>query len=111
MKKYVYPVILFSDAENKSYTVLFPDLDIVANGDTVEEAYVEAEEFLKSYLEFAIKMNSKISNPSTYIETEKMNPKRIVLLADAEVASSVQLTEEEKEYKNFIQKFMIAAED
>jgi len=111
MKKYVYPVILFTDAQNKSYTVLFPDLDIVASGETVEEAYLEAEDFLKSYLEFAIKMNSQVSSPSTYEETEKMNPKRIVLLADAEVSENFQLTPKEAEYKNFVQKYLYTSED
>ena len=111
MKKYVYPVILFTDSENKGYTILFPDLDIVASGDTVEEAYLEAEDYLKAYLEFASKMNSQISSPSTYLETEKMNPKRIVLLADAEINGFLDLTPEEEEYKNFVQKYLTVAED
>ena len=111
MKKYVYPVILFTDAENKGYTVLFPDLDIVASGETVEEAYLEAEDYLKAYLEFAGKMNNQVSKPSTYLEVEKMNPKRIILLADAEVNGSIELTPEEEEYKNFVQKYLVALED
>ena len=111
MKKYVYPVILFSDADDKSYTVLFPDLDIVASGDTVEEAYLEAEDYLKAYLEFANKMGSVVSNPSTYLETEKMNPKRIVLLADAEISGELNLSPEEEEYKNFVQKYLTTSEE
>ena len=111
MKKYLYPVILFTDAENKSYTVLFPDLDIVASGDTVEDAYLEAEDFLKAYLEFAGKMNSQIPNASTYEDTEKLNPKRIVLLADAVVDDKLKLTKEEEEYKNFVQKYLYNSED
>jgi len=111
MKKYVYPVILFTDADNKSYTVLFPDLDIVASGETVEEAYLEAEDYLKAYLEFAGKMNSQISSPSTFIETEKMNPKRTVLLAGAEVSDQLNLTKEEEEYKNFVQKYLAVEGD
>jgi len=111
MKKYVYPVILFSSADDKSYTVLFPDLDVVASGETVEEAYLEAEDYLKAYLEFAGKMQSQIASPSTYIETEKMNPKRIVLLADAEVSEELNLTPEEEEYKNFVQKYLTTSEE
>lgn len=111
MKKYVYPVILFTDAEEKSYTVLFPDLDIVSSGETVEEAYLEAEDFLKAYLEFAGKMESEITAPSTYADTEKLNPKRTVLLADAQVADGLVLTQEEQEYKNFLQKYVYDSED
>lgn len=105
MKKYVYPVIVFEVSE-KNYTVLFPDLDIVASGDTIEEAYLEAEDFLKSYLDFAEKMNSKIASPTTFLDTEKLNPKRVVLLADAEVSGDFSLTEDEVEYKNFISKYV-----
>lgn len=108
MKKYVYPVILFEDAEKKYYTVLFPDLDIVASGETVEDAFLEAEDFLQSFLEFAEKMNSKIASPTPYVETEKMNPKRIVLLADAQTSGDYSLTQEEEQYKNFISKYVVS---
>lgn len=111
MKKYVYPVILFEVGDEGHYTVLFPDLDIVASGDTVEEAYLEAESYLKAYLEFAEKMKSNISNPSTYNDTVKLNPKRVVLLADASVKGDWQLTTEENEYKNFVAKFLYNTED
>ena len=111
MKKYVYPVILFSDADNKSYTVLFPDLDIVASGETVEEAYLDAEDYLKSYLEFATKMENDIVAPTSFVDTQKMNPKRVVLLADAEVSGRIVLSQEEEGYKNFIQKYLYTSED
>lgn len=111
MKKYVYPIVLFADSEQNGYTVLFPDLDIVASGDTVEEAYVNAGQYLKTYLEFASKMESNISSPSKYDEASKMNPKRVVLLQDADIASEFQLTEEEKEYKNFVQQFVVTVEE
>lgn len=106
MKKFVYPVILFADAEKKYYTVLFPDLDIVASGETVEQAYIAAGDYLQSYLEFAGKMNTEITSPSTFEDTQALNPKRIVLLADAEVGEEFKLTAEEVEYKNFLQGYV-----
>ncbi len=111
MKKYVYPVILFEVGDDGHYTVLFPDLDIVASGDTVEEAYLEAEAYLKAYLEFAEKMQSQISNPSTFNDTSTLNPKRVVLLADAEVSGEYKLTDEEAEYKNFVKKYLYNTEE
>ncbi len=107
MKKYVYPVILFDVNEGKNYTVLFPDLDIIASGETVEDAYVEAEEYLQTYLEFAEKMKSTIPSPTSYLDTEKLNPKRIVLLADAETKGETTLTNEEQSYKNFLQQYLV----
>lgn len=111
MKKYCYPVILYSDAEKKNYTVLFPDLDVVGSGETPEEAYLSAESYLEAYLEFASKMQTKIANPSTFEETMMLNPKKSVMLADAVVDSSFQLTDSENQYKNFISQFLTTAED
>lgn len=111
MKKYVYPVVLFADDKKKSFTVLFPDLDIVATGATVEEAFLEAEDFLKSYLEFAGKMGNKAARASTFEEVRMMNPKRIVLLTAANISNEIKLTPEEEEYKNFIAQYLVDSED
>ena len=81
MKKYAYPVILFYSEEEKNYTVLIPDLDIVASGETVEKAYLSAEDYLETFLDFAEKMESPIT---TFDDTQRVNPKRIILLVDAE---------------------------
>ena len=111
MKKYVYPIIVFEAAESNSYTVLFPDLDIVASGDTVEEAYLRAEDYLKTYLEFVEKMQSKISEATSFVDTQKLNPKRVVLLADAETKGEYVLTEDEERYKNFVSKYIVSSEE
>ena len=73
MKKYVYPVILFYSEEEKNYTVLIPDLDIVASGETVEKAYLSAEDYLETFLDFAEKMESPISPATTFDDTQRMN--------------------------------------
>lgn len=107
MEKYVYPMVLFTNKDSQGYTVLYPDLDIVTSGDTVEEAYLRAKEYLQSYLEMSVKFESVLSNASTYEEAQGLNPKRIVLLSDAEVkAANIVLTDKEKEYKNFMKKFL-----
>lgn len=110
MKKFVYPVILFKSNEENNYTVLIPDLDIVACGDTVEQAYLSAQDYLETFLEFAVKMESPIAEATTFDDTLKLNPSRIVLLIDADVEEALALTEGEKEYKNFIAQFIEAEE-
>ncbi len=110
MKKYIYPVIVF-EANDNSYTVLFPDLDIVASGDTVEEAYKYAEDYLESYLEFAGKMENKIAEPTSFVDTQKLNPKRLVMLADALAKDSYQLTDGEEKYKNFLKNLVTTSEE
>ena len=111
MKKLVYPVILFKSEEENNYTVLIPDLDIVACGDTVEKAYLSAEDYLETFLGFASKMESPITPATSFEDTQKLNPKKIVLLAGAECEVEVELSEYEKQYKNFVQQFVLQTED
>ena len=111
MKKFIYPVVLFSDKTDKTYTVLFPDLDIVACGETVEEAYVQAEEYLKAYLEFASKMGATVPEATKYEDALKLNPQRFVLLADTDVEDGLSLNSQEEAYKNFVQKYLVDAEE
>lgn len=103
MKRFVYPMVVFENKNDKEYTVLFPDLDIVTSGNTVEEAYVKGRDYLDTYLDLAIKFDSVLPAPSTYTEAEGMNPKRIVLLADSKLdVENVSLSAEEASYKAMI---------
>ena len=111
MKNFIYPIVLFSDKTDNTYTILFPDLDIVACGETVEEAYFEAEDYLKSYLEFAVKMGAEIPESTKYEDALKLNPQRFVLLADADVADGLTLTSQEEGYKNFVQRYLVDSEE
>ena len=111
MKKFIYPIVLFSDKTDKTYTVLFPDLDIVACGETVEEAYTLAEDYLQAYLEFATKMDAEVPEPTKYEDAIKLNPQRFVLLADAVVTDGLALTSQEENYKNFVEKYLVDTEE
>lgn len=103
MKRFVYPMVIFENKNDKEFTVLFPDLDIVTTGNTVEEAYVKGRDYLDSYLDMATKFDAYIATPSTYVEAEGMNPKRIVLLADSKIAEeNISLSAEEASYKTMI---------
>ena len=107
MEKYVYPMVLFANKDSQGYTVLFPDLDVVASGNTVEDAYLCAKEYLQTFLEIAVKFDSSLSEASTYDEAQGLNPKRIVLLSDAEVdKNNLVLSKNEKQYGNFMQKML-----
>lgn len=103
MKRFVYPMVIFENKNDKEFTVLFPDLDIVTSGNTVEEAYIKGRDYLDSYLDIAVKFDSEISAPSTYVEAEGMNPKRIVLLADSKIEEeNLSISAEEASYKTMI---------
>lgn len=109
MKNCVYPLVVYADKEENCYVGLFPDLDITAVGDTIEETYISAIQNLKMFLEFANKMESEISSPSTYIETAGLNPKRVVLLTMVEIdVENLVLTNEDQDYKNFLSAMLVS---
>ena len=45
MKRYIYPMVLFTD-ENELYTALYPDLNLMASGSSVEDVYARANDYL-----------------------------------------------------------------
>lgn len=64
-----YPALI--DGEKGAYGVTFPDLPgIVAMGNTVDEALVNAEEALRDYAIEAEKDGEKISLPSAFEQLE-----------------------------------------
>ena len=112
MKRFVYPMVIFEDKDASEYTVLFPDLDIVASGDSVEDAFLKGQDYLNSYIDMCVKFDSELASPSTFLETEGMNPKRIVLLADSEVdTENINLSAEEASYKASIKNVIVVVGD
>lgn len=110
MKKCVYPLVVYADHNENNYLAMFPDLDLIARGDTVEEAYLSALENLEMFLDFAVKMGTDVSAPCTYEETVGLNPKRVVLLASVQVDENAELTTYEQDYKSFISKLLVTEE-
>lgn len=111
MKRYIYPMVLFTD-EDDLYTALYPDLNLLASGSSIEDTYARATDYLEFYLQSATKFETKIGSMSTYAEIQALNPKKIVLLGYADIdEDSLVLTEEEKVEKNFIEQFVYTEED
>ncbi len=111
MKRYIYPMVLFTD-ENDLYTALYPDLNLLASGSSVEEAYARANDYLKFYLVSALKFETQIASMSTYVEIQALNPKKIVLLGYADIDDDgIILNEKEQAEKNFLEEFVFTEED
>ena len=106
MKRYVYPMVLFTD-ENETYAALYPDLNLLASGFSIEDVYVRANEYLDFYIVSSLKYETNIANASTYSEIQALNPNRIVLLGSAVVdEDAIVLTDEEQMKKNFLNEFV-----
>lgn len=106
MKRYIYPMVLFTD-ENDLYTALFPDLNLLASGSTIEEVYSRANDYLDFYIVSAIKFGIPLASMSTYAETRALNPQKIVLLASVQVEEDdIILTKQEQTERDFLKEFM-----
>ena len=106
MKRYIYPMVLFTD-ENDLYTALYPDLNLLASGISIEDVYSRANDYLDFYLVSATKFGMKIASMSTYAEIQALNPKKIVLLGSAQIEETdIVLTDQEQVEKNFLNEFL-----
>ena len=61
---FVYPAY-FVDGEDE-IVVSFPDLELVIEGDTYEEAFLFAKNYLKEYCIYSLKHDFEIPDPSYY---------------------------------------------
>lgn len=111
MRRYIYPMVLFTD-ENDLYTALYPDLNLLASGFSIEDVYSRATDYLGFFLTSSLKYDAKIASQSSYAEIQALNPQKIVLLGCAEVdEDSIILTDEEEADKNFLKEFVFTEED
>lgn len=83
MKQFVYPIVLYFDNDASCYTVAFHDLDIFTEGDTVEEAFLKAKEFLEAYLDCSVEFNETPEAATEYLKVAKESGENIVLLIEA----------------------------
>lgn len=110
MRRYIYPMVLFTD-ENDLYTALYPDLNLLATGSSIEEVYARANDYLDFYVMSAMKFGTPIANSSTYAEILALNPKKIVLLGSAMIEEDeIVLTKQEQVEKDFLSEFIFTEE-
>lgn len=110
MKRYIYPMVIFTD-ENELYTALYPDLNLLASGSSIEDVYARASDYLEFYMISALKYDAHIASTSTYAEIQALNPNKIILLGSAYVdEDSIVLTGQENAEKNFLQELVFTEE-
>ncbi len=82
MKKYVYPAIIYFDAESKVYVLIIEELCLCVEGDSVEEVHAKGGQFLKIYVDEALKEEIEIQEPRNFKEVAEENPKQICVLVE-----------------------------
>lgn len=83
MRQFVYPAVLYHfDEDESTYTVSFPDINVYCEGDSVEDAFVKAKNFLQAYCLCSLRLSKKINKPTSYLKMVEKYDDKIVLLVD-----------------------------
>lgn len=82
MQQFVFPAVLYKDAEGRGYTIILEDVNICTEGTSVEDAFIRAKEFLEVYCRCALEYNGEIED-ATKFENVESGKDNIVLLVDA----------------------------
>ena len=83
-QQYMFPAVLYYDEDNNNYAVAFKDIDVFTEGDTVEDAYLSAKDYLIAYLQFSKHLNNEIEKATSYVIVKQEHPNDIVLLVNCE---------------------------
>ena len=78
--QFTYPAVFYYDEEFDDYAVEFSDICIYAEGDTMEEAYQNAQNYLLAYLETCEELKTAPNPPNTYESTLKDHPNGKIML-------------------------------
>ncbi|MDD2227598.1 MAG: hypothetical protein PHH71_03365 [Clostridia bacterium] len=81
IKQFIYPAIFVKVEDQVS--VNFPDLGITTDGESYEEAFLFAKDFLRVYCTYALKCDYEINMPSIYEDIDETNVFDRVMLIDA----------------------------
>lgn len=81
MHQFVFPAIFIQENDN-SYTAMIPDLGIVTDGPSIEEAFLFVKDHLRVFCKYALKLEEDILYPTKF-EKIAANKQHIVMLVDA----------------------------
>jgi len=79
---YIYPAVVYKEKESEPYVMVLPDVNIVCDGNTVEEALVEAKCQLKIYLQCVNKFNANLAKATDFAEFKEKYKNEMLLLVD-----------------------------
>lgn len=93
--QFTYPAVFYYDDEFDDYAVEFSDICIYAEGDTMEDAYKNAQEYLLAYLETCEELKTAPNPPNTYESTLKDHPNGKIMLVTVDYESKHKKPKEE----------------
>ena len=84
MQQYIYPVIFYKK-ENDKFIFLVPDLNLTAEVNNLVEGYLFSKEYIRVYLNYALKYDLDFNLPSKLEKVMSENKNNICMYVDAVV--------------------------
>ncbi len=82
MQQFVFPAVFIQEEDN-SYTAMIPDLGLVTDGKSIEEAFLFIKDYLRVFCNYALKLKEDILIPTKFEKIAQNNKNNSVMLVDA----------------------------
>lgn len=86
VSQFVYPAIFVKNED--IVAVNFPDLGITTDGESYEEAFLFAKDFLHAYILYALRCDVELPEPSFFADIDDKNIFNKVMLLDTLIFSN-----------------------
>jgi predicted RNase H-like HicB family nuclease len=83
--QYIYPAVVYKEDPDEPYVMVLPDVNIVCEGDTIEDALIEAREQLRIYLLCVRKFGTNLNRATDFAQFREEHKNDILLLVECEV--------------------------
>ena len=100
MKQYTYPAVFYFDEEYNQYAAEFSDICIYAEGETMEETYKTAQEYLKKYIDCCDELGVEPNTPGSYNWVEKEHPNGKTMLVTVDYEPKTESVAKKETYTN-----------
>lgn len=85
MAKFMYPAVVYYDDVINQYALAVYDVNVFADGKTMEEAYTMAKNYLKEYVEISLELNGFVPAASTFEAMRAKYEDETVVMLEVEI--------------------------
>ncbi len=85
MAKFMYPAVVYYDDVINQYALAVYDVNVFADGKTMEEAYTMAKAYLKEYVEISLELNGFVPNASSFEAMQEKYQDETVVMLEIEI--------------------------
>lgn len=82
---YIYPAVVYKENEEEPFVMVLPDVNIVCEGDTIEDTLKEARSQLKVYLECVRSFGANLAKATDFMTMKERYKNEILLLVECEI--------------------------